>query len=367
MKIGWKPVLFVGFFAAAGLILCWYMLSANSDGAGGMLANKWFCGSKGTFSYGCSGVFASRYGKFMGIPLPGLGAIYFGTILVWILVFGRASFNFILAGLLSAGAMFSLFLLYILFFVLPGQCRWCILTHSINGLIIAGSISGFYRSKLRTGLANFRQLVVKILLVGFILLSATGWSFAMVNRFYANIYKNYYVQLRQNEGYQRWLYDSQPARKIPFTRDEHIIGPRSASVKIIMYKDFQCPACREAWGVVKKTFDKLYRENPGSICLAVRDFPQSNKCNKYWRDDSHPFACSAAQAAEAVSRLIGEDGFWEYHKLLVENSDKLDEAPYLRLAEKLGIPKKSFLQAFREEKNSGKVKRDIESAKKLNI
>ena len=119
--------------------------------------------------------------------------------------------------------------------------------------------------------------------------------------------------------------------------------------------------------MVKKTFDKLYRENPGSICLAVRDFPQSNKCNKYWRDDSHPFACSAAQAAEAVSRLIGEDGFWEYHKLLVENSDKLDEAPYLRLAEKLGIPKKSFLQAFREEKNSGKVKRDIESAKKLNI
>lgn len=366
MKTGWKFVILVGLFSFAGLILCWYMLAAHSSG-GGLLANKWFCGGEGAFSYGCTGVFASRYGKFMGFPLPELGAMYFGVVFLWILVFGRNSFNLIFAGLLATGLLVSAFLLYILFFVLPGQCRWCLLTHIINGLLIATSIGGFYKSRLKTGLADILALRGKILLVAFIFLSVAGWSSAYMNRFYAKTYINNYIQLRQNKSYQHWLYESQTPRKMSLTKDEHLIGSRTAPVKIIIYKDFQCSACKEAWTVIKNIFDKIYRENPKSICLAIRHFPQSSQCNKYWKTDPHPFACSAARAVETVSGLIGEEGFWEYNQLLIDNADELDKLPYLRLAEKLGIPKDTFIKAFRDKSNSAKVKRDIESAKKFSI
>ena len=95
----------------------------------------------------------------------------------------------------------------------------------------------------------------------------------------------------------------------------------AASVTLVEYGEFECPDCGRAYHMIKG----LLEEAPRELRFVFRHFA---------RDDVHPFAERAAEAAEAA----GSQGrFWEMHDLLFEHQHQLERLDLLRYAEELRL------------------------------
>lgn len=139
----------------------------------------------------------------------------------------------------------------------------------------------------------------------------------------------------------------------------HIEGSDNAPVTIVEFSDFQCPACKAAYLVIKQ----LVHNDSDKIRLIYRHYPLTQ---------IHSNAQLAAQAAEVAA----EDGhFWEYHDLLFENQAtwsqiKQKSALLEQLAsyaEQLGIDKGSFLERINSDHIKSLVSEDVVAGNKLNI
>lgn len=85
-------------------------------------------------------------------------------------------------------------------------------------------------------------------------------------------------------------------------------GPKTASVTIIEYSDFQCPYCARLALVLMR----LEKEFPEDLRVVFRHFPLIGTPERPFHDK----AALSAQAAEAA----GQQGhFWEMHDALMEN------------------------------------------------
>lgn len=80
----------------------------------------------------------------------------------------------------------------------------------------------------------------------------------------------------------------------------------SASVTIVEFSDFECPACASA----EPTLKALLSQYPDEVELVYRHFPLSN---------IHAYAQLAAQASEVAAE---QDEFWAYHDLLFDNQNE---------------------------------------------
>lgn len=83
---------------------------------------------------------------------------------------------------------------------------------------------------------------------------------------------------------------------------QHVIGAGNKKVTIIEYADFQCPACKSYYPVVKQVKEK-YGDD---IKFQFRNFPLVQ---------IHQNAMVAHRAAEAAGR---QGKFWEMHDILYE-------------------------------------------------
>lgn len=93
----------------------------------------------------------------------------------------------------------------------------------------------------------------------------------------------------------------------PVSAQDRARGPASASVTLIEYSDFQCPAC----GIFSAVLDDVLAtaELKDRVRLVYRYFPLTN---------IHPNAFLAASAAEAAG-LQGK--FWEMHDVLFQEQE----------------------------------------------
>ncbi|MBX3243353.1 MAG: DsbA family protein [Acidobacteria bacterium] len=110
------------------------------------------------------------------------------------------------------------------------------------------------------------------------------------------------------------------------TTGKPVLGNENAKVTVVMFSDFQCPACARTHPVLKRVL-KEYGDN---VKLVVRDFPLEN---------IHENALSAARAANAAAK---QGKYWEFIELLYSNQDALDAASLKRYAEQLGLDLKQF-------------------------
>ena len=81
-------------------------------------------------------------------------------------------------------------------------------------------------------------------------------------------------------------------------------GDPQASVKVIEYIDFQCPACAHGAMVLKKYME----DNPDSIYLEMHYYPLS----------MHKHAITASIFAECAVR---QNKFWSFHDLILERQN----------------------------------------------
>jgi protein-disulfide isomerase len=91
---------------------------------------------------------------------------------------------------------------------------------------------------------------------------------------------------------------------------DNVEGNASSSVILIEYSDFECPACRTYYGVMKQ----LMVEFEGKIAFVYRNFPLTG---------IHANAEPAARAAQAAGK---QGKFWQMHDLLFEKQDEWAKA-----------------------------------------
>jgi protein-disulfide isomerase len=120
-------------------------------------------------------------------------------------------------------------------------------------------------------------------------------------------------------------------------------GPVTAPVTVVMFSDFQCPACSATHPILKQVMD----EYPGKIRFVVRDFPLTSL---------HPDAWNAALAAAAANK---QGKFFEYTDILYKNQSSLDDASLKKYAAELGLNARQFEIDFKSDAIAAEVKKDV--------
>lgn len=136
---------------------------------------------------------------------------------------------------------------------------------------------------------------------------------------------------------------------------EHVKGNPDATVTLVEYSDFQCPACAAFQPVVKEVL-ATYGEK---LRFEYKHYPLP----------IHPYAQQAAIAAEAA----GQQGkFFEYHDALFEKQDewaksKTPVALFTKYAGELGLDVEKFKQHQKAPLIRDAVRADLSAAQKLEL
>ncbi len=125
-------------------------------------------------------------------------------------------------------------------------------------------------------------------------------------------------------------------------RDSPSRGPENAPVTIVVFSDFQCPACRA-------TLPTLETE-------AAAHSSEVRLVHKYYPLPKHPRSKEAAYAAVAATK---QGKFWEMEKLLFENQETLSDQDIDGFASKLGLDMGRFRADKAAPETRALVERDI--------
>ena len=130
---------------------------------------------------------------------------------------------------------------------------------------------------------------------------------------------------------------------------DHFRGNTLAKVILVEYSDFQCPACREFYPIVKQLEEKYGKD----ILLAYRHYPLP----------AHDKSLLAARAAEAAA-IQGK--FWEMHDKLFENqnywSTKTNtEEIFTDFAVSVGCNRDKFISDLNSAAVAERVQKDVQS------
>jgi protein-disulfide isomerase len=141
------------------------------------------------------------------------------------------------------------------------------------------------------------------------------------------------------------------SKLVSVSAHDHIRGSAKAPVVMFEYGDFECPACGQAYIVVKE----LERVVGNTLGVVFRHFPLATV---------HPHAELAAEAAEAAD---GQGRFWEMHDLLFENQHRLSPTDLLAYATHLGLDEARFARELSEHKHANKVREDFMSGVRAGV
>jgi protein-disulfide isomerase len=119
-------------------------------------------------------------------------------------------------------------------------------------------------------------------------------------------------------------------------------GNASAPATVVMFTDFQCPACSKTHPILSSVVTS-YGDR---VRFVVRDYPLENL---------HKDSFQAALAANAAAK---QGKFFEFIKLLYGRQDALDKASLLKYAAELGLNVKQFELDFSDAKTAAEVRKD---------
>ncbi len=134
-----------------------------------------------------------------------------------------------------------------------------------------------------------------------------------------------------------------------------IRGPVDAPITIVEYSDFQCPYCRSAVDVMKKTQEKY----KGKVRFIFKQLPLS----------FHPQAMPAAQMFEAIALQSTEKAYL-FHDEIYEHQDEMKDkkdALLLELATKVGADVKQAQEDMKSDVVKKRIEADMAEAEKFDF
>jgi protein-disulfide isomerase len=126
------------------------------------------------------------------------------------------------------------------------------------------------------------------------------------------------------------------------TDDDPARGDLNAPVTVVMFTDFQCPAC----AAVHPILDGVLKTYGNRVRFVVRDFPL-------------PQHAQARKAAEAADAANAQGKFFEYIDILFKNQSMLDVESLKRYASQLGLDRKRFDVALDSGMYAAEVNKDV--------
>ncbi|MBI4122107.1 MAG: thioredoxin domain-containing protein [Parcubacteria group bacterium] len=127
-------------------------------------------------------------------------------------------------------------------------------------------------------------------------------------------------------------------------------GPANASVVLVEYADFQCPACK----TLEPILDRITQEQPQIRRVWINTINRTD----------HPEAENAAVAGQCAHQ---QGKFWEYRKGLFENQDQLSATVYNQLAQSLKLSTPAFQACLADSATRTTVRTHDQFARRSNV
>ena len=250
----------------------------------------------------CTQVYASRFSTVRGVPVAVLGTIWFTVALLLSLggLTARESVRESIPGYLfvlsTLGLSVVLYLAYASFFIINAVCILCLTTYAavIGLFLVSGAATAVPMTTLpRRAARDLRVLAASPLAIALVALFFAGavTTVAFFPREAVNASGEVVAPAPsqdQRSEFERW-YSSQP--RVPL-----IVSAEGATVLVVKFNDFQCPACGQSYLQYKPIFAKYEAEHPGAVKLVLKDYPLNRDCNDGLPQTIHPAACDAAVA-----------------------------------------------------------------------
>jgi len=299
---------------------------------------------------GCADAARSVWGSIPLLEWPtshaGL-AIFLGLTAAWIATRHRGvteGFTW----LVRIGLLISIVLVMVMF-ANGYVCQWCMVAHGGNLLFwIAVELS---RRQVTAG----QSLGVRTAVGGAILITAVLIPVELVARQSAQ----QQVEQQREQSVEEVVTAPESEREA-FT-GRYLYGPEEAALRVVAFTDYQCEDCQR--------FERELRdilEQRDDVSLSIKQFPMSNKCNKYLPTNMHANACAAARAAEAAGILQGNDGFWKLHFWLFDDGGNFSPSLPEDLRE-LGFDPDEFFKVMNSDRTLELVQQDIEEGYNLGL
>lgn len=136
-----------------------------------------------------------------------------------------------------------------------------------------------------------------------------------------------------------------------FAQGGHRIGPEETRVTIVMFSDYECPACKAAIPHIAALRAKF----PSEVSLILRHFPI----------EGHQFARKAAEAAICADQ---QARFLEFHNLLFARTEELGKQSWAAFASQAGVPDSAaFADCLKNGRAAAAVEADIDAGMRLGV
>jgi uncharacterized membrane protein len=270
-------------------------------------------------SVSCSTVYLSDYAFIFNLPISLFALIFFWFVLSFLIINRIKETPLISYQLLSiintVGLISCIYFLYVLIFILKNICVACLLIDSCVFLNFILLFSNF-KTTLYTPDFSFPQLFTgnRLFLLSFVIIFACGVA----------LYKIYLSILNgKNKVLLEEFYVQQPVKDIP-CNNSIVWGNKNGKVKIRIFNDFLCGYCKLASERYRQMFDEDTTVYIEFIC-----YPLNYRIIS--KIDPPGIDLFLSRAMLAASR---EKEFWDFHDLVINQSDDLDSAKIFAVAEK---------------------------------
>jgi len=139
-------------------------------------------------------------------------------------------------------------------------------------------------------------------------------------------------------------------------------GPEQATVRIVMFTDYQCPDCLK----IEDELTALMKSG-ASISASIKYFPFSSMCNPHSPGNLHANACWAARAAETAGMLRGVAGFWEMHHWLFARQGSFTDSELDQGLAAMGYEPRAFTTVMQGPETLKRVQADIKEGSELGL
>jgi protein-disulfide isomerase/uncharacterized membrane protein len=323
----------------------------------------------------CDVVNASTYSEFYGIPVAGLGFVFYLAIAgmaLFSLIFHKGERRptaAVMWFLSIAGIFYSAYLAYIATFVLGVVCIECLTLYAVNiALVILlffamgvpiGGVVQFVIDYVKAAFKRPSNLSFKPHIIRHAILLAVVFGIGLfairtVDAKFGREPSDVTADEKVKAFYMQSLYSIEPDPAWP------VWGNPNAKVTIVEFSEFQCPFCRLSAMNVRP----YLQEFRGDVRYYFVNFPLDNACNSEMDHPMHQYACLAAEAGICANK---RGDFWKFHDELFKKQRNLGPELIYELAEKRGWNREEFEACINSPETEAQVKKDIAVGRKIYI
>lgn len=360
------------FLAGIGWVLSVELAKLSSGGASSLIWIQQSCGGDATS--GCASVLHSGYsiaqlGPQVRIPVSILGMAYFAMVFCWYLFAGVPTYarrwrHLPILVLVGIGAYQSYYYMDLMANVIGTWCPVCVTTHIVNGGLLLLTLAAFpmRRSRRhvvdRPGTGLWLATLTLCFAVGLLQLNRGAISILQGSN---KVMEKKLREIIEDPAYVCWQYREGPQVALPPRANAFTVGPENALHEIVVFNDFQCPACRNAHTMLETVREKY----ADLVRITYRNLPLNSECNPGSTTRGHPAACQAALAFEAANQLGDARATQRYQRLLFGRQEMLNTADWTKWAEETGLDGKAFAAALNDPAPQAALETDVELMQQL--